>query len=107
MFSNISEIFGQEVTVLMWRLSDVFDKLNGPSSSLRGETTNVFQSLDKFSAILKESMLYKILCDGGTQESFVRICEYLREMTKYLKKLNLMLWLIFLYHKKYFKNLFP
>lgn len=68
----------------------MFHKLNGLSSSLRGKTTNIFQSFDRFSAILKESMLYKILCDGGTLESFVKICEYLREMIKYLKKLNLM-----------------
>jgi hypothetical protein len=59
--------------------ADIFDKLNGLNSSLRGPTATVFQLFDKVSTFMKKTILCKSLCENDALEMFFTVSEYLEE----------------------------
>jgi hypothetical protein len=58
---------------LLSYLSDIFDKLNGPNSSLQDPNATVFQLFDKVSAFMKKTMVWKSLRESDALEMFVNM----------------------------------
>jgi hypothetical protein len=87
-------------------MSDIFDKLNRPISSVQGPNTTVFQPFHKVSAFMKNMLLWKSLCESDTLEMFVNMSAHLEVIITYLNKLNLKL-TDFTNLESNFKNHFP